>query len=141
MLALLFSQILTIEKLWKQQVWEGRRTSQRSIIKLQKDSIHVTKSLYFKILTKNELDDLKHKVLNGIIGKTNKSPADGRILKTNNPRLITFLNLITDTSYEKLVALFVGSYFVNTLDQVMPRVKDEDFRNTRDNLGETGSFS
>ena len=101
----------------------------------------MTKSLYFKILTKNELDDLKHKVLNGIIGKTNKSPADGRILKTNNPRLITFLNLITDTSYEKLLALFVGSYFVNTLDQVMPRVKDEDFRNTRDNLGETGSFS
>ena len=43
---------------------------------------------------------------------------------------------LTDTTYEKLLALFVGSYFVNTLDQVMPKVKDADFLNTRDNLGE-----
>ena len=47
----------------------------------------------------------------------------------------SFFFYITDSSYEKLVALFVGSYFVNTLDQVIPRVKDADFLNTRDNLG------
>ena len=44
-------------------------------------------------------------------------------------------NQLTDTTYEKLLALFVGSYFVNTLE-VMPKVQDADFLNTRDNLGE-----
>jgi len=68
-----------------------------------------------KILTKNELDDPERKVLDKIFGKTNQLPAD-------------------DTTYEKVLALFVGSYFVNTLDQVTPRVKDADFINTRDNL-------
>ena len=43
---------------------------------------------------------------------------------------------ITDSSYEKLLALFVGSYFVNTLDEVIPRVTDTDMLNTRDSLGE-----
>ena len=45
------------------------------------------------------------------------------------------LLIITDTSYERLVALFVGSYYVNTLDQVIPRVTDEDLLKTRDNIG------
>ena len=39
-------------------------------------------------------------------------------------------------TYEKLLALFVGSYFVNTLEEVTPKVKNADFLNTRDNLGE-----
>ena len=43
--------------------------------------------------------------------------------------------IITDASYERLVALFVGSYYVTTLDEVMPRVTDEDLLKTRDNLG------
>ena len=43
---------------------------------------------------------------------------------------------ITDASYKRLVALFVGSYYVTTLDEVMPRVTDEDSVITRDNIGE-----
>ena len=44
--------------------------------------------------------------------------------------------LITDASYERLVALFVGSLYVTTLDEAMPRVTDEDLLKTRDNIGE-----
>ena len=44
--------------------------------------------------------------------------------------------LIIDTSYERLLALLVGSYFVNTLDEVLPRVRDVDLLKTRDNLGD-----
>ena len=32
--------------------------------------------------------------------------------------------------------MFVGSYFVNTLDAVIPKVTDADMLKTRDNLGE-----
>ena len=32
--------------------------------------------------------------------------------------------------------MFVGSYYVNTLDGVMPRVRDTDLLKTRDSLGE-----
>ena len=88
---------------------------------------------FIKILTKNEMDDPEHKVLDEIFGITNQLPADGNILKLTN---FYFLDIqLIDTTYEKLLALFVGSYFVNTLE-VMPKVKDADFLNTRDNLGE-----
>ena len=68
----------------------------------------------------------------------------GKITKTQlkvtffNPKKTdsNFFFYITDSSYEKLVALFVGSYFVNTLDAVIPKVTDADMLKTRDNLGE-----
>ena len=44
-------------------------------------TITVTKSLSIKILTKNELDDPEHKVLDEIFWETNNSPAEGDILK------------------------------------------------------------
>ena len=44
--------------------------------------------------------------------------------------------IIVDETYERLLALFVGSYFVNTFDKVMPRVTDTDLFKTRDQLGE-----
>ena len=44
--------------------------------------------------------------------------------------------IIVDEAYERLLALFVGSYFVNTFDKVMPRVTDTDLFKTRDQLGE-----
>ena len=84
------------------------------------------------ILTKNEIDGPEHKVWNEILGKTSYNPADGDIF--NRPFIHNPL-IITDASYERLVALFVGSYYVTTLDEVMPRVTDEDLLKTRDNLG------
>ena len=85
------------------------------------------------ILTGNELNDPDHKVLNELFGKIVKSPADGDY----NLKSDTHNNLIiTDTAYEKLVALLFGSYYVNTLDEVIPRVTDTDFLRTRDNLGD-----
>ena len=61
-------------------------------------------------------------------------PADGDILNKNTTSWFNTQN-VSDTSYKSLLALFVGSYYVNTLD-VMPRVTDEDLIQTRDNLGE-----
>ena len=43
---------------------------------------------------------------------------------------------ITDASYKRLLALFVGSYYVINLDEAMPRVTDEDLLRTTDNIGE-----
>ena len=70
---------------------------------------------------------------NDIFGKTSYSPTDGDIF--NKPFIHNHL-IITDASYKRLVALFVGSYYVTTLDEVMPRVTDEDLLKTRDNIGE-----
>ena len=84
------------------------------------------------ILTKHEIDDPEQNVWNEILGKTSSSPADGDIF--NRPFIHNHL-FITDTSYERLVALFVGSYYVTTLDEVMPRVTDEDLLKTRDKIG------
>ena len=39
---------------------------------------------YNKILTKNELNDPEHKVLDKVFGKTNQLPANGNILKLTN---------------------------------------------------------
>ena len=69
---------------------------------------------------------------NDIFGKTSSSPTDGDIF--NKPFIHNHL-LFKDASYERLVALFVGSYYVTTLDEVMPRVTDEDLVKTRDNIG------
>ena len=84
------------------------------------------------ILTKNEIDDQDNEVWNEIFGKSSNSAADGDIF---NKLFIHNHLIITDTSYERLVALFFGSYYVNTLDQVMPRVTDKDLLKTRDNIG------
>ena len=84
------------------------------------------------ILTKNEIDDQENKVWNEIFGKSSNSAADGDIF---NKLFIHNHLIITDTSYERLVALFFGSYYVKTLDEEMPRVTDEDLRKTRDNIG------
>ena len=88
---------------------------------------------YKMILTKNEIVDPEPKVWNKIFGKSIYSPANGDFFNKSfkHKHLI-----ITDDSYERLIALFVGSYFVNTLDEVIPRVTDEDLLNTRDKLGE-----
>ena len=88
------------------------------------------------ILTKNEIDEMddpESQVWNDILGKTSNSTADGDIF---NRHFIHHHLFITDASYERLVALFVGSYYVTTLDEVMPRVTDEDLLKTRDNIGE-----
>ena len=85
------------------------------------------------ILTGNELNDPEHKVLKEIFRNIEKSPADGD--KNQNPDTHNHL-IITDTAYERLVALLFGSYYVNTLDKVIPRVTDTDFLKTRDNLGD-----
>lgn len=63
-----------------------------------------------KILTKNEIEDPECHVWNEILRKTTNSPADG-------------------ISYERLIALLVGSYYVTTRDklEVMPRATYEDF--------------
>ena len=83
------------------------------------------------ILTKNELNDLEHNVwINGV----DKNSIDGDISHILFEQ--TSLCNILDTSYERLVALFVGSYYVNTLDKMMPKVTDEDLLKTRDLLGE-----
>ena len=84
------------------------------------------------ILTKNEIDDSENEVWTKILGKSGYSPADGDIF---NKLFIYNYLIITDTSYERLVALFVGSYYVKTLDVEMPRVTDEDLLRTRDNIG------
>ena len=84
------------------------------------------------ILTKNEIDDPENKVWNEIFRKSSNSPADGDIF---NKLFIHNHPSITDTSYERLVALFVGSYYVKTLDEEMPRVTDEDLIHTRDQIG------
>ena len=83
------------------------------------------------ILTKHEIDDPEQNVWNEILWNR-YSPADGDIF---NKLFIHNYLIITDTSYERLVALFVGSYYVKTLDVEMPRVKDEDLLKTRDNIG------
>ena len=88
------------------------------------------------ILTKKEITDSEQKLWNEIAEKFDKSPvnADGDptcLIKLKYDNLT-----IPDTSYERLVALFVGSYYVNTLDGEMPRVKDADLMKTRDSLGE-----
>ena len=85
------------------------------------------------ILTKNEIDDPENEAWNEILGKTINSPADGDTF--NKLFMHKHLN-ITDTSYKRLLALFVGSYYVTTLDEAMPRVTDEDFLKTRDKIGE-----
>ena len=88
------------------------------------------------ILTKNEIDEIddpEQNVWKELLGKTSYSPADGDIF--NRPFIHNHLR-ITDASYERLVALMVGSYYVTTLDEVMPRVTDEDLLKTRDNIGE-----
>ena len=85
-----------------------------------------------KILTKDEMDDPESQVWNDILGKTSNSPADGDTF--NKLFMHKHLN-ITDASYKRLLALFVGSYYVTTLDEVMPRVTDEDLVKTRDNIG------
>ena len=46
-----------------------------------------------------------------------------------------YINQLIDNSYERLIALFVGSFYVNTLDK-KPKVAEEDLLKTRDNLGE-----
>ena len=84
------------------------------------------------ILTRNEIDDPENEVWKEIFGKSSYSPADGDIF---NKLCIHNYLIITDTSYERLVALFVGSYYVKTLDVEMPRVTDEDLLKTRDNIG------
>ena len=86
------------------------------------------------ILTKHEIDDPEQNVWNEINNwaVVRKTPADGDVF--NRPFIHNHL-IITDTTYERLVALFVGSYYVTTLDEVMPRVTDEDLLKTRDNLG------
>ena len=84
------------------------------------------------ILTKNEIDDQDNEVWNEIFGKSSNSAADGDIF---NKLFIHNHLIITDTSYERLVALFFGSYYVKTLDEEMPRVTDEDLLKTRDNIG------
>ena len=87
------------------------------------------------ILTKKEITDSEQKLWNEIAEKFDKSPvnADG------DPTCLIKLKydnfIIPDTSYERLVALFVGSYYVNTLDGEMPRVTDADLLETRDSLG------
>ena len=86
-----------------------------------------------KILTKDDIDDPECQVWNDILGKTSNSPADGDIFDRH---FIHHHLFITDASYTRLVALFVGSYYVTTLDEVMPRVTDEDLLKTRDNIGE-----
>ena len=86
------------------------------------------------ILTKHEFDDPEH-LWKDIVGKSDKCPVYGDIFIIN----FWYTNLmimIIDTSYERLLALFVGSYFVNTFDKVMPRVTDTDLFKTRDQLGE-----
>ena len=88
------------------------------------------------ILTKNEIDEMddpESQVWNEILGKTSYSTADGDIF---NRHFIHHHLFITDASYTRLVALFVGSYYVTTLDEVMPRVTDEDLLRTTDNIGE-----
>ena len=45
---------------------------------------------FIKILTKNEMDDPEHKVLDEIFGITNKLPADGNILKLTNFYFLIF---------------------------------------------------
>ena len=84
------------------------------------------------ILTKNEIDDPEKKVWNEIFGKSSDSPADG---DTFNKLFIHNHPSITDTSYERLVALLFGSYYVKTLDEEMPSVTDKDLLKTRDNIG------
>ena len=86
---------------------------------------------FFKmIMTKNEL--YAPEVWIEMIGKIDQNPAHGETLTV----LVTYLNLaILDNSYERLIALFVGSYYVNTLDK-LPKVAEEDMLKTRDNLGE-----
>ena len=86
------------------------------------------------ILTKHEIDDPEQNVWNEINNwaDVGKNPADGDLF---NRFFIHNHLIITDASYERLVALFVGSYYVTTLDEVMPRVTDEDLLKTRDNLG------
>ena len=87
---------------------------------------------FFKmIMTKNEL--YAPEVWTEMIGKIDKNPAHGETLLTV---LFMYYKLtILDTSYERLIALFVGSYYVNTLDK-LPKVAEEDLLKTRDNLGE-----
>ena len=85
------------------------------------------------ILSKNEIDDPELKVWNEIFGKSSYSPADGNILL--RPWIHNQL-IVTEATYERLVALFVGSYYVNTLDEEMPvSVTVEDLLKTRDNIG------
>ena len=86
---------------------------------------------FYKILTRNEIDDPEQNVWNEILWNR-YSPADGDIF--NRPFIHNHL-IITDASYKRLVALFVGSYYVTTLDEVMPRVTDEDSVITRDKIG------
>ena len=44
---------------------------------------------------------------------------------------------VSDTTYERLLSMFVGSYYVNarTLSEVTPKVVTEDLIKTRDALG------
>ena len=60
------------------------KNEDKSKVNHQFKDITVTESLFIKILTKNELDDPEHKVLNEIFVKTNKLPADGDILYLTN---------------------------------------------------------
>ena len=83
------------------------------------------------IMTKNEL--YAPEVWIEMLRKIDKNPAHG---ETPLTVLLMYLNhTILDTSYERLIALFVGSYYVNTLDK-LPKVAEDDLLKTRDDLGE-----
>ena len=84
------------------------------------------------IMTKNELHDPEMWI--EMVGKIYKNCAHGETLLLYTVLVINYTHSLV-TSYEKLLPLFVGSYFVNTLDK-MPKVTEEDLLKIRDDLGE-----
>ena len=86
------------------------------------------------VLTKKELDDQDWWNKNVVFVEGN--PADGE-----EPPFIfffAFLFFVSDTSYERLLSVLVGSYYVDirTLNsEVRPNVITEDLIITRDALG------
>ena len=55
---------------------------------------------------------------------------------------LVFTSPVLDTSYETLLSVFVGSYYVDvrTLSEVVPKVVSEDLDKTRDALGKYNSY-
>ena len=53
-----------------------------------------------------------------------------------------FTSPVLDTSYETLLSVFVGSYYVDvrTLSEVVPKVVSEDLDKTRDAFGKYNSY-
>ena len=92
------------------------------------------------LLTKEELDDQDWWNQNLVF--TEKNPSDGESEKTVSVyRKILFS--FSDTSYERLLSVLVGSYYVDirTLNsEVPPNVITEDLIITRDALGKDFYF-